>query len=159
MDHAITDLLDTYTNDADSLSKSIAGLSRDDLLAFPVPGTWSIQQIVLHLVDSDLILADRMKRVIAEDNPPLIGFSETKYAARLHYDDQDATIAADIFAKNRRLMSSLLRRLPESDFRRTGIHNERGKLTLTDLVKNAADHLVHHLKFIHEKRRLLGKPL
>ena len=139
----LIDLLDTYVGQADNLSKSIAGLSRDDLLAFPVPGTWSIQQIVLHLVDSDLILADRMKRVIAEDNPPLIGFSETKYAARLHYDAQDAAIAADIFAKNRRLMSSLLGRLPESDFQRTGIHNERGKLTLTDLVKNAVDHLAH----------------
>jgi uncharacterized damage-inducible protein DinB len=159
MDHAITNLLDTYANDADNLSKSIVGLTREDLLAFPVPGTWSIQQIVLHLADSDLILADRMKRVIAEDNPPLIGFSETKYAARLHYEDQDATIAADIFAKNRRLMSSLLRRLPESDFQRTGMHNERGRLTLTDLVKNAAEHLPHHLKFIHDKRRLLGKPL
>jgi hypothetical protein len=159
MDQSVTALLDSYASRADDLSKSIAGLSRDDLLAFPVPSTWSIQQIVLHLVDSDLILADRMKRVIAEDNPPLIGFSETKYAARLHYDAQDAVIAADIFAKNRRLMSSLLTHLPESDFQRTGIHNERGKLTLTDLVKNAADHLLHHLKFIHEKRRLLGKPL
>lgn len=158
MDQVITALLDSYTSRADNLSKSIAGLSREDLLAFPVPGTWSIQQIVLHLVDSDLILADRMKRVIAEDNPLIIGFSETKFAARLHYHDQDAAIAADIFAKNRRLMSGLLARLPESDFQRTGIHNERGKLTLTDLVKNAADHLVHHLKFIHEKRRLLGKP-
>lgn len=159
MDHAITNLLDTYTNDADNLSKSIAGLSREDLLAFPVPGTWSIQQIALHLADSDLILADRMKRVIAEDNPQLIGFSETKYAARLHYEDQDAATAADIFAKNRRLMSSLLRRLPESDFQRTGMHSERGKLTLTDLIKNSAEHLPHHLKFIYEKRRLLGKPL
>ena len=28
--------------------RAIAGLSRTDLLAFPVPGTWSIQQIVLH---------------------------------------------------------------------------------------------------------------
>src|SRR5436190_8591020 len=136
MDSSLAALLDTYANDAGNLSKSIAGLSREDLLAFPVPGTWSIQQIVLHLADSDLILADRMKRVIAEDNLLIIGFSETKYAARLHYDAQDATIAVDIFAKNRRLMSGLLRRLPESDFQRVGIHNERGKLTLTDLVKN-----------------------
>ena len=35
--------------------KAIQGLDRADLLAFPVPGTWSIQQIVLHMMDSDLI--------------------------------------------------------------------------------------------------------
>jgi hypothetical protein len=159
MDRLLIELLDSYTDHAHDLSKSIAGLTRDDLFAFPVPGTWSIQQIVMHLVDDDLIVADRMKRVIAEDNPLLIGFNETKYAARLHYHDQDAAIAADIFAKDRGLMSSLLRQLPDAEFQRTGIHSERGKVTLADLVKNAVDHLAHHLKFIHEKRRLLGKPL
>ena len=83
-------LIDQYLAEAGDLAKSIAGLSREDLLAFPVPGTWSIQQIVLHIVDSDLVLSDRMKRVIAEDKPLLIGYDESKFAARLHYDKQDA---------------------------------------------------------------------
>jgi hypothetical protein len=48
--------------------------------AFPVPGTWSIQQIVLHMMDSDLIASDRMKRVIAEDRPTLIGYNETAFS-------------------------------------------------------------------------------
>jgi len=155
----MSEQIQNYLVGVESLKKAVAGLSPEQVKARPVPGKWSTLEVVCHLADFEPILADRMKRVIAEDNPPLIGFSETKYAARLHYDAQDAVIAADIFAKNRRLMSSLLTHLPESDFQRTGIHNERGKLTLTDLVKNAADHLLHHLKFIHEKRRLLGKPL
>jgi hypothetical protein len=60
------DIVEQYAAGADRLSQSIVGLTRDDLAALPVPGAWSIQQIVLHMMDSDLISSDRMKRVIAD---------------------------------------------------------------------------------------------
>jgi uncharacterized damage-inducible protein DinB len=152
-------LIEQYAADADRLSQAIAGLSRDELLAYPVPGTWSIQQIVLHLMDSDLISSDRMKRVIAEENPTLIGYDETAFARGLFYEALDPGLAADVFAKNRRLTAEILRRLPEEAFDRFGTHSERGRVTLTQLVQGMVDHLEHHLKFLREKRRLLGKPL
>ena len=150
-------LIDRFVSEAEDLGKSIAGLSKADLLAFPVPGTWSIQQIVIHMLDSDLVGTERMKRVIAEDNPLLLGYDESKFASRLHYEDQDPQLACDIFVKNRKLTADILRRLPDEAFQRTGIHTERGKETLAELVEGYADHLQHHLKFIREKRKLLGK--
>src|SRR5579864_484422 len=95
-------LIEEYAKGGDSLRMAVRGLAREDLLAFPVPGTWSIQQIVIHLVDSDLILADRMKRIIAEENPTLIGFDETKFAKNLFYDEQSVEDAITIFDINRR---------------------------------------------------------
>ena len=62
------ELIDRYAAGGSQLAPAIAGLSREQLNAFPVPGTWSIQQIVLHLMDSDLIASDRMKRVAAEES-------------------------------------------------------------------------------------------
>jgi uncharacterized damage-inducible protein DinB len=150
-------LIQRYAAEADDLEKSIAGLLPEDLLAFPVSGTWSIQQIVIHVCDSDLIAADRMKRMIAEDNPLLIGYDESKFAARLHYEAQDPQLACDVFAKNRQLTAQILRQLPDETFERTGIHNERGKVTLEEYLKSIIWHLQHHLKFIREKRQLLGK--
>ncbi|HEY2148837.1 MAG TPA: DinB family protein, partial [Pirellulales bacterium] len=92
------ELVQQYAAGAERLSQAIAGLSQDELLAYPVPGTWSIQQIVLHLMDSDLISSDRMKRVIAEENPTLIGFDETAFTRGLFYEALDAALAADVFA-------------------------------------------------------------
>jgi hypothetical protein len=152
-------LIEHYVQGANVLQQAIRGLSAAERNAFPVPGTWSIQQIVMHMMDSDLIAADRMKRVIAEDRPTLIGYNETRFAERLPYDELDAEIACDIFAKNRRMMGEILRRQPDEVFERTGLHNETGEITLAYLVKTNAGHLDHHMQFAKQKRELLGKPL
>lgn len=152
-------LIERYAAGAWMPAESIVGLKRADLIARPVPDTWSIQEIVLHLMDSDLIASDRMKRVIAEDRPTIIGYDETRFARELFYQDLDVQFACDIFAKNRILTADILRRLPESAFARTGLHNEAGKKSLADFVKGYIEHLEHHLRFVRDKRRLLGKPL
>ena len=119
-------LIDRYAAGANQLAPSIEGLTRDDLNTFPVQGTWSIQQIVLHMMESDLIASDRMKRVISMDNPLLMGYDETAAAKKLCYDQLDPRLACDVFAKNRLLTADLLRRLPKEAWDRTGIHSERG---------------------------------
>ena len=154
------DLIEQYAAGGSKLRQSIAGLNGEQLNAFPVPGTWSIQQIVLHMMDSDLIGSDRMKRIAAEDKPPtLIGYDETAFARGLFYDQLDARLACEVFEKNRLLTAEIFRRLPEAAFDRIGLHNERGRVTLADQVKGYVEHLDHHLKFVHEKRRLLGNPV
>jgi uncharacterized damage-inducible protein DinB len=151
------DLIEKYAADGPKLRASIAGLTRDERIAFPVPGTWSIQQIVIHMMDSDLIASDRMKRVAAEDHPTLIGYNETAFANTLFYDQLDPQLACDIFEKNRQLTAEILRRLPDSSFDRAGNHNEYGQVTLAKLLKTYVDHLDHHLKFIRQKRALVEK--
>ena len=152
-------LIDEYANGGEKLSLSIRGLTREDLLSFPVPGTWSIQQIVIHMMDSDLIGADRMKRIIAEDNPALIGYDETKFSKNLFYEHQSAEKAVQILDMNRKMFAEVLRRLPDSAFDRKGQHNEKGEVTLGKMLKDYIGHLEHHLKFIHEKRKIMGKEM
>lgn len=152
-------IIDEYVRQASVLPAAIKGLSAADLNAHPVPGTWSIRQIILHVMDSDLIASDRMKRVIAEDNPTLIGFDESAFASNLFYDHLDAAMAAEVFAKNRLLTTAILNRLPATAFLRAGTHNQRGRVTLEELVKLYVQHFDHHMKFLKHKRQLLDKPL
>lgn len=151
--------IERYEQGGPQLRRAIEGLTPEEMRAHPVPGTWSIQQIVLHMMDSDLIASDRMKRVIAEDRPALIGYNETAFSEKLFYDDLDAALAADVFDKNRRLTAVILRKVPDEAFARTGEHNESGTITLEYLVKTYVGHLEHHLTFLYDKRQRLGKPL
>jgi uncharacterized damage-inducible protein DinB len=144
--------IDQYARGGALPRSAIAGLGRDALLARPSDGSWSIQQIIIHLQDSELAYADRMKRVIAEENPPLIGYDQSLFAQNLFYDEQSAADAVAIVELNRRNMTRILRKLPDATFARIGTHNERGPMTLAQLVVSATEHLEHHLRFIEKKR-------
>ncbi|MGE0606119.1 MAG: DinB family protein [Pirellulales bacterium] len=152
-------MIDDYAAECDALQKAIVGLTDDEMNAVPLPGTWSIRQIVLHLMDAELVMSDRMKRVIAEDRPALEAYDESLFAQRLGYDQADADLAAELFSLNRRQTASILRRLTVADFAREGIHSERGPVSLANLLAGAVGHLEHHLRFLHDKRQMIGKPL
>jgi hypothetical protein len=152
-------LIDEYERGADAVTRGVEGLTRDELLSYPVPGTWSIQEIAVHLMDSDLIGADRMKRTIAENRPSNLGYDENAFIKHLRYDLQDARTAGEIFAANRRLFTVVLRALPDEAFSRVGVHNENGPETLETQLGKYVKHLEHHMTFLRRKRAMLGKPL
>jgi uncharacterized damage-inducible protein DinB len=149
--------LDQFETSPRTLKEAAQGLARTELLAHPVPGTWSIQEIVIHLVDSDLVFTDRMKRVIAEENPPLMAFSENQWAGGLFYAEQSVEDALLMLELNHRQMARVLRKLPDSALGRKGTHNQAGEKTLLQLIESANNHIEHHLKFLREKRKMLGK--
>ena len=150
-------IIEEFEKGGDDLRMAVRGLEREDLLAFPVPGTWSIQQIVIHLLDSELVHADRIKRIIAEDKPSLLAFDENQWVKNLRYEDQSVDDAVTIVELNRRNLARVLKKLPPDAFARTGIHTERGPLTLEKLVTETVAHLKHHIKFIVSKREKMGK--
>ena len=73
-------LIEQYEAGAGVPALAIRGLSVEDLDAHPVPGTWSLREIVVHLMDSDLVGSERMKRVIAMEEPSLLGYDESAFA-------------------------------------------------------------------------------
>ena len=152
-------LIDEYEAGADLPAQAIAGLTREELLAHPIPSTWSVQEVVMHLMDSDLVGSDRMKRVIAEPGATLLAYDETRWVQNLGYDHADTKTACEMFRLNRKITAAVLRRLPDEAFQRTGTHTERGVETLEMLVKDYITHLHHHLKFVVAKREKLGKPM
>ena len=148
-------LIETFAAGGDTLREAIRGLSDEQMRAYPIPGTWSIQQIVVHLADSDAVAVDRMKRVAAMSSPLLMGYDENAFMTALHPEAQPIEEVLELFDLNRRLWAITLRKLPDEAFERTGIHSERGKLSLGHLVKDYIWHLDHHLGFVRKKRALL----
>src|SRR5262245_6997075 len=116
-------MIDAYLAGVGTLRRAVAGMSREQLAARPVAGKWSTLEVVCHLADFDPILADRMKRIIAEDKPTLIGADEKRFAAALAYQNRDAEEELAIIDNTRRQLARILRSLPESALQRVGMHN------------------------------------
>jgi hypothetical protein len=153
---SLSQLVENYLAGPPALRRAVAGMSRVQLRARPVPGKWSTLEVVCHLADFEPILADRMKRVIAEERPTLMGADETRFAAALAYPERDLEEELTLIERTRSQLARILRTLPSHALGRVGIHNERGPRTLEQLLVSATNHLPHHLKFIEEKKRVLG---
>ena len=141
------------------LRQAVAGLSPEELTARPGPGDWSILELVIHLADSDSIAIDRMKRMLIEDNPPLLYADETAYVRLLASHEQsleDSRLDA-VRARPSPVRPRVPRLLPDEAFDRLGTHNRRGILTVGGSVKDYIDHVDHHLAFLLEKRARLDK--
>ena len=149
-------LIDQYLAGPKTLRQAITGMSREQALTRPVAGKWSTLEVVAHIADFDPILADRMKRVIAEEKPCLLGADENRFATALAYHERDLQEELTIIEATRSQLARILRKLPDSALERVGIHNERGPRTLGQLLQGAIDHIPHHVKFVLEKRQALG---
>jgi hypothetical protein len=152
-------LIEEYVACGARLRQAVAGLSPEELTARPGPGDWSILELVIHLADSDCIAIDRMKRMLIEDDPPLLYADESAYVRRLAPHEQSLEDALILFEVGRRQFARVLRALPDEAFERRGIHNRRGVVTVGGLVQDYIEHLDQHMPFLVEKRNRLGKPL
>ena len=153
---SFNELIEQYLEGPKTLRKAVAGMTSEQIKARPVAGKWSTLEVVCHLADFDPILADRMKRVIAEEKPTLLGADENRFAAALAYADRELEEELTIIEKTRQQMARILRKLPAEALARVGVHNEKGPRTLEQLLTTTIGHIPHHVKFINDKRTALG---
>lgn len=152
---SLLQLIDRFEAGATTPAAWIKGATPDQLRARPVPGKWSLMEVVVHVLDSDLAAGHRFRRVAAEETPLLIAYDETLFAAKLAYHEMDVTEVCALFELHRRFTSRWLRTVPDASFERIGVHNQRGKVSLAQLVQLYIEHLTHHEAFVLEKRRAL----
>ncbi len=155
---AFDDLISEYLRGPQLLRDAIQGMTPAQLDAAPVPGKWSTRQLVCHIADFEPVYADRMKRVLAEHEPPLLSGDPDLFAAKLAYDRRNAQEELKLIELVRKQMVRILRQLEPADFQRRGIHSADGPLTLETLLRRITGHIPHHVKFIEEKRKALDKP-
>jgi hypothetical protein len=149
-------LIEEYLVGPGLLRRAVAGMTREQLLARPIPGKWSTEEVVCHLSDYEPIYADRMKRVIALQEPELLKGDPGLFAARLAYDQRDMEVELTLIELTRKQMAQIMRALKPEDFQRKGSHSRDGTLTLEVLLQRITAHIPHHVRFIEEKRRALS---
>jgi len=151
----IAQLINEYAVGPQKLRDAIAGMTPDQIDVAPVPGKWSTRQVICHLADFEPVYADRMKHVIAEDQPSFAGGFHQQFAEHLAYDQRDIEEELTMIEVTRSQMARILRSLHPEAFKRTGIHSVDGPMTLRSLLERITNHIPHHVEFIEEKKRAM----
>ena len=125
--------------------RELVGEAGDDLRTRPEPREWSVLECIGHLVDSELTTAARVRWIISEDQPDIVGYDQDLWVDRLRHRDDDP---GDLFALFDALRTANLRlwsRRPVDDRERVGIHRERGPESYGLIARLAAGHDRFHI--------------
>jgi len=155
-------LLKAYALGPERIRKAISGLTEDEMKARPIPGKWSIAEIVIHLADGEIVASCRIRQAYCEHPDPFPYYIEAEWAEKLKYQKRDLLNLADylsMFELLRRTTAPILYSCTEKDWIKEGIHPQRGKMNLRGLLELYADHSERHIVQILERRTLLGKHL
>ncbi|MSR40600.1 MAG: hypothetical protein EXS10_01680 [Phycisphaerales bacterium] len=144
-----------YETGSAIVRRAAEGLSAAQLNTRIAPGLWSIQEVIVHLLDSDLASTHRMRRIVAEQLPLLIAYDENAFIEQLPSHALDLAVVLELFEVNRRCTAQWLRTLPADAFAREGVHTQRGKISLLFIVEAYSKHVDHHMKFVDGKRAAL----
>lgn len=144
-----------FRKGASKLRAGVAGLSKKQLHTRCAPGAWSIHEIVVHMVDTDLAARHRMRQIVAQDSPLLMGYDHNAMIDRLDSKVLDTAKLLDLFELHREITAAWLESLPAKAFARAGIHSQYGKFTLGEILAMYAGHVDHHDKFVKGKRKTL----
>lgn len=150
--------LKRYEAGIEWMHKGISGASKEQLIARPVEGKWSIAECICHIVDFETIFAERMKLILALKKAFFLSYDPEAFAANLAYQKRDLETEVNLYAFSRKQMLSILKTIPIEDYSKKGVHSERGLLQLIDVLKLASWHTEHHLFYVDEKREALNLP-
>jgi hypothetical protein len=109
------------------------------------PGKWDMRRFLLHLADSESVYLDRLRRLVADEQPLLWVFDENRWTDRLHPEQRSLRVAADLFRANREAVIELCRLSPPTAWARAGVHNLDGRRTFEEVAAKIWRHNAHHL--------------
>lgn len=141
---------------------AIEGLSCEELATQARKGKWSIQEIVLHLADAEIMGATRIRQCYAEPGCRFSTYNQNIWADIMsyrHLHEPAVRHAVKLFEALRNSTVSIFRRCTNIDWRKTGYHAEQGYITLRNLLELYADHSERHIGQMLTIREILGKPL
>jgi hypothetical protein len=141
-------LIEQYARGADEVRRALAAVPKDALQWRPAPGKWSAHEIVVHCADSETNAALRIRYLLAEKSPLVVGYDQDEWARRFdsHAPPLEESLAAAAAARSRTV--PLLRSLTEADWAKEGRHTESGRYTAEDWLRIYAAHMAGHARQI-----------
>jgi len=137
-------------------ARAVAGLSGAQLRRRPAPGKWSIAEILGHLVDTEVVYGYRYRMALSQPGMPIQAYDQDSWAEALRHRRRDARRSLAQIQFLRGVNLDLLTSVPRSEWKRYGLHSERGKETVRRTVELIAGHDLNHLNQILAIRKKYG---
>jgi uncharacterized damage-inducible protein DinB len=152
-------LTERLKNQHKTIASIIIKLNNRQIQLHPVRGKWSIHENIAHLAKYQPVFIDRIRKIIAIDNP---AFEVYKAENDDEFEIYCAFTTYELLKKisaDREVIYHLINSLPTDKLERTGMHPKFGKLTVLEWMEFFLLHESHHLYTIFQLAHLGGNKL
>ncbi|BBI36321.1 DinB family protein [Cohnella abietis] len=140
-----TDSIENYLQTATKIRNSVQGLSEDQLLWKPGPAKWSINEIVGHLVDSNIVNSYRIRKIISEPVSPLATFAHNEWTSQQRFNETELDEILAVYDAITRYNALLLRKLNEEQWLSVGMKLDEPISIAHIIDRFICNHVQEHL--------------
>ena len=126
----------------------LRGVPASKLRKRPEPAKWSVHEIVVHMADTEIAYAFRMRMILGAPGSPLAAFDQDAWVTSGNYPKRDVRTAITQFAALRASNIALLKCIRPDQWKHAGMHSERGEESIEMLAAMMAGHDLNHLQQI-----------
>jgi len=152
------DPLEVLAQTASSLADIVGKHSAAVLRTRPFEGKWTPNEIIGHLTDSEWVYGYRLRLILCENDPAILGTKQDLWVAALRHNEREPSELVEVFRTMRLFNLALWRRTSPEDLNRTGKHNERGPESLGVMLRLLAGHDLSHLDQITRYIQAVQQP-
>lgn len=138
----------------DQLREFFLAVSEEQASIVHAPYSWTIKQVVGHLIDAERIFAERLHHIAFNDLQPLNGMDQDQYVANADYitPSLQALVSELLLCRQANLL--LVHRIKSSAWDNRGVASGY-EVTARALAWMMVGHIMHHQRII--ERRLADK--
>lgn len=111
----------------------------------PKPDEFSVHEIVCHCADSETNAHARIRYLVAEKEPVIVGYDPMNWAQTFDYASHPLEAALATVEAVRANTAPILRRLPDAAWSKEGRHTESGRYTAEDWLRIYSQHVEEHI--------------
>jgi uncharacterized damage-inducible protein DinB len=119
--------------------------SRRRLRRRPAQREWSATEVLGHVLDAEVTLAFRIRKLAAEPGGVIVAWDQEKWTDGLRHQRGDARILLAAYAALRAANLDQIRRLTPAQRSAAGRHPEYGRLRVNEMLEHWAEHDLIHL--------------
>jgi hypothetical protein len=132
------------------LAALVGGLSEKEVSRLHEPYTWSLKQVVGHIIDCERIFSTRALRIGVGDETPIPGINQNIYVENLNYDSVEMKELLEEFRLLRAANALFAERLGIENLRRMGIASDN-KISAKANLFILAGHFLYHYKIMAKR--------
>ena len=144
------DIIPFLVNQAKQFNEFVTALDESQLRFRYAPGKWSLREVIIHIIDTELIFDYRCLAILRGDTQVLNGFDQDIYIDGKDFSHYSADLLAKSFENIRNYSLLLYEGFTESDWLKRGNLNNY-VMGLNAMPYMIGGHLEHHMKIINER--------